>query len=74
MAWRIKRSLARIVVMNSFSMKVSRLFTKKKGSKTNPKDALTVELQKSSKWETGAVAAVIEAATEILVAAVTGGK
>ena len=64
--------------MNSFLMKVNRLSTKKKGSKTNHKGVLTVEPQKSSKWETGTVAAMvveeIEAVTGIQAVAVASGK
>ena len=58
-------------------MKVNKLSTKKKGSKTNHKGALIVEQQKNSKWETGAAAAVveeIEAVTGIPAVVVTGGK
>ena len=65
--------------MNSFSMKVNKLFTRKKALKTNLKGALNVEPQKSSKWEIGGAAASvaaeeIEAATKALAVAVTGGK
>ena len=72
MIWQIKQSLVRIAIMNLFSMKVNRLSTKKKDSKTNHKGALTVEQQKSSRWEIGAVVAT--AVEEIGAAAVVGGK
>jgi hypothetical protein len=76
--WQIRPSLVRIATMNSFSMKANRPSTRKRGSKTNRKGALTAEPQKSSKWEIGGVAATaveeIEAVTEVLVVTVAGGK
>jgi hypothetical protein len=79
LVWQIKQSVVKIANMNSFSMKVNRLSTKKKDSKTNRKGALNVELRRSSKWETGAVAATVAVeeigvVTEVPVVAVTGGK
>ena len=48
MIW-IKLLLVRIVIHNSLLLKMSRLFTRRKGSTMNHKDVLTVEEQESSK-------------------------
>lgn len=48
MIW-IKLLLVRIVIHNSLLLKMSRHFTRKKGSTMNHKDVLTVEKQESSK-------------------------
>jgi hypothetical protein len=50
--------------MNSFSMKASRLFTKKKDSKTNHKDVLIAEEQRSSRTITEAAETEVSAVAE----------
>jgi hypothetical protein len=60
--WQIRPLHAKIVTQLLFSMKVNKHFTKRKGSKTNHKDALIAEQQKNNnKEEITAVAAETEA-------------
>jgi hypothetical protein len=49
--WLIKRLHAKIAEQNSFSMKASRHSTKRRGSKTNHRDARIAELQENSSRE-----------------------
>jgi hypothetical protein len=76
--WQIKQYLARIVIMNSFSMRVNKLSIKKRDLKMSHRDALTAEQQRSSSKEAVVVTAAVEieaAVTKALVvAAETDGK
>lgn len=64
MTWQIRLLRVRIAIMNSFSMKASRLFTKKKDSKMNHKDVLIAEEQRSNRTITEVAETEVSAVAE----------